>query len=199
MSSRTRPVPAVRVFLRGVPMSASPLRDRVLLLLVNGMAAEAVEEHCTRTGQSPDAARALVQEARQRLTVAADYVRDEHLGRAILRLEDIYAKSITAQDLRIALQSQREINRLLGLYSDADRNQPAGDDAAAEALARVAAYLLPLGLVAREYPVEEHARLAADFVRRHSPPAAPTSPTTPANGPPTPLDVAPPTGTPPQG
>lgn len=46
----------------------------------------------------------------------ADYARDEQLDKAVMRLDDLYAKSIAAQDTRTALQAQRELNRLLGLY-----------------------------------------------------------------------------------
>ena len=52
----------------------------------------------------------LVAEARKRITVAADYTRDEQIGRAVMRLDDLYAKSIAGQDIRTALQAQREGN-----------------------------------------------------------------------------------------
>ena len=67
-----------------------------------------------------------VNQARKRITVAADYTRDEQLGKAVIRLDDLYAKSIAAQDTRTALQAQRELNRLLSLYADARRLFAAG-------------------------------------------------------------------------
>jgi hypothetical protein len=146
------------------------LRDRVVLLLANGMTVEAAEAYCVRQGSLDlSAAARLVAEARQRITVAADYARDEQLGKAVMRLDDLYAKSITAQDTRTALQAQRELNRLLGLYAAADAAAAAGDsgdDDAARRLELVAAYLLPLNLTDERYPVEEHARIAAELLRK---------------------------------
>jgi hypothetical protein len=146
-----------------------PLRDRVVLLLANGMTVEAAEAYCVRQGSMDSGAAALlVAEARQRITVAADYARDEQLGKAVMRLDDLYAKSIAAKDTRTALQAQRELNRLLGLYAAADAAAAAGDsgdDDAARRLELVAAYLLPLNLTDERYPVEEHARIAAETIR----------------------------------
>jgi len=144
------------------------LRDRVVLLLTNGMTVEAAEGYCQKQGGLDSGAAArLVAEARQRITVAADYARDEQLGKAVMRLDDLYAKSIAAQDTRTALQAQRELNRLLGLYSMADAEATAGDgdDDAARRLELIASYLLPLGLTESRYPVEEHARVAAEILR----------------------------------
>jgi hypothetical protein len=104
-----------------------------------------------------------------RSTVAADYARDEQLGKAVMRLDDLYAKSIAAQDTRTALQAQRELNRLLCLYSAGEKGAAPGqgeDDAAAR-LELIGTYLLPLGLTDERYPVEEHARVASEVIRTH--------------------------------
>ncbi len=153
------------------PAKAPVLRDRVTLLLINGMSPESAEGYCLQQGLPPDESRAIVKEARARITVAADYTRDEQLGRAVMRLDDLYAKSIAAQDTRTALQAQRELNRLLSLY--APRSDPSADgeddlDVAAlrRALDLIASYLLPLNLADPHYPVEEHARIAAEIIRR---------------------------------
>ena len=98
--------------------AANLFRDRLLLLLTNGMSIEAAVGYCVQQSwMDLDTARRTVAEARQRITVAADYARDEQLGKAVMRLDDLYAKSIAAKDTRTALQAQRELNRLLGLYS----------------------------------------------------------------------------------
>jgi len=147
------------------------LRDRVILLLISGMSAEAAEGYCVSQGQPPDEAKSIVAEARKRITVAADFTRDEQLGKAVLRLEDLYAKAIAAQDIRSALQAQRELNRLLALYGDARRVEEAGDDLESSASRRqldlIAAYLMPLKVADTSYPVEEHARVAAELLRMH--------------------------------
>lgn len=147
------------------------LRDRVVLLLINGMSVNAAETFCVQQGADLDEARRIVAEARKRITVAADYARAEQFGRAIMRLEDLYAKSIAAQDVRTALQAQRELNRLLSLYTPrGDTGTPGEEDVAVtrRQLELIAGYLLPLHLADPQYPVEEHARLAADVIRKHA-------------------------------
>jgi len=153
-----------------IEVKTSMLRDRVVLLLINGMSINAAETFCVQQGADLDEAKRIVAEARKRITVAADYTRDEQFGRAIMRLEDLYAKSIAAQDVRTALQAQRELNRLLCLYTPReDTGTPGGEDQAVirRQLELIAGYLLPLQLAEPQYPVEEHARLAADVIRKH--------------------------------
>ncbi|GMV83878.1 MAG: hypothetical protein AMXMBFR7_50620 [Planctomycetota bacterium] len=152
-------------------MTPQTLEDRVILLLINGMSNEAAEGFCAQQGQAADQARSIVADARKRITVAADYTRDEQIGKAVMRLEDLYAKSMAGQDIRTALQAQRELNRLLSLYADARRLDSPEDDAEAPALRRqldlLCAYLIPLKLADPAYPVEEHARIAAEVIRLH--------------------------------
>ncbi len=146
-------------------------RDQVVMLLTNGMSVDAaagmlVKQH----GMSPAEAQECVAEARQRIAVAAEYSRDEQIGKAVMRFEDLYTKSIAAKDTRTALQAQRELNRLLGLYSRGD--EVGGTEATTEAheavkkLELIAGYLLPLRLTHEGYPVEEHARIASEIIRR---------------------------------
>src|SRR5512138_3645105 len=145
-------------------------RDRIVLLLVNGMSAEQAEAFAIQSGADPETARQVVAQARKRITVAADYTRDEQIGRAVMRLEDLYAKSIAGQDIRTALQAQREINRLMSLYALPNRSEAGGDEDAGvlrRQVELIASYLLPLKLVGEGYPVEEHARLAAELIRNH--------------------------------
>lgn len=87
----------------------------------------------------------VIAAARQRITIAADYDRDAEVGKAVTRLNDIYARAIRGQDMRTALAAQRELNRLLGLY------QPAADPTESESpgmheLHQVREHLEPLGL-----------------------------------------------------
>ncbi|WP_428937781.1 hypothetical protein [Fontivita pretiosa] len=146
------------------------MSDRVVLLLVNGMSAQAAEAFAVQNGGGADEARQIVAEARKRITVAADYNRDEQIGRAVMRLDDLYAKSIAAQDIRTALQAQRELNRLLDLYAGSSRGEGASSEDATELrrqIELIASYLLPLGVADEHYPVEEHARIAAELIRRN--------------------------------
>ena len=143
------------------------LADQVLLFLVAGTRADAVETYCVGPGkQTPEQAKIIIAEARKRLTIAATFNRDEQFGKAISRLEDLYSKSITAADIRSALQAQRELNRLLNLYSDNRTTEAnAGDLEMLRQLDLVSTALLPLNLVAADYPIEEHARVAAEVIR----------------------------------
>ncbi len=143
------------------------LSNRIVLMLTNGMRIEAAEAYAVQAGETPGAARKIVVEARKRITLAADFDRDEQLGKAVSRLEDLYAKSIVAKDPRTALQAQKELNRLLALYdAGGDSEADGGDDEAARQLELIAGYLLPLELTDEGYPVEEHARIAAEIIRR---------------------------------
>lgn len=146
--------------------------DRVLLWMVSGLAGGDLETACVaKLDVDPSQVKAVIAEARKRLTLAAEYNRDELLGTALTRLNDLYSRCIRAgadgngPNLAKALDVQREINRLTGLY-----RQPslAGLDATSEAseeLEAVGEYLLPLALASDSYPIREHARLAAQRIR----------------------------------
>ena len=98
-------VPAAKVGAVLRPAAApveSVFRDRILLCLVNGMSVEAAEGYCLQQGMDLETARQIVAEARKRIAVAADCTREEQLGLAVRRLEDLYAKSINAKDPRTA-------------------------------------------------------------------------------------------------
>jgi hypothetical protein len=151
------------------------MRDRIVLLLINGMSAEAAKSFAIQGGADPETAEVLVAEARKRITVAADYTREEQIGRAVMRLEDLYAKSIAGQDTRTALQAQRELNRLLDLYAGSPRAPMVSSEDVSmlrRQLDLIAGYLLPLKLADERYPVEEHARIAADRIRKAGLPSA---------------------------
>lgn len=138
--------------------------DQAVLLLVSGLTREAAEEAAiTRGGLTTRKARAIVKKAHERITLAADYSRRAETGRAVMRLNDIYARSVKNGDTRTALSAQRELNRLLGL----DTNQPDTDENPVDdQLQKIAAHLIPLGLAPETYPLHEHARIAADRIRQ---------------------------------
>jgi hypothetical protein len=143
------------------------LRDNVLMIVVNGASNAAAEAYAVRSGADPAEASRLVADARKRLTIAADYARDEQVGRAVMRLDSLYAKSISDGDTKTALQAQRELNRLLDLYARPDSGQGTGEDSASirRQLDTIEGHLRPLNLADESYPVEELARLAADSIR----------------------------------
>ena len=146
--------------------------ERVLLWMVSGLAGADLESACiAKLDVDPANVKAVIGEARKRLTLAAEYNRDELLGTALTRLNDLYSRCIRAgadgagPNLAKALDVQRELNRLTGLY-----RQPSlaglddGSSETAEELAAVGEYLLPLALTSESYPMREHARLAAQRI-----------------------------------
>jgi hypothetical protein len=142
--------------------------DKIVLFLTAGYRVDAIIAQCVKSfGVDEEQARKLVDEARRKITVAADYAREEQLGTAITRLNDLYSKSVASQDTRTALQAQRELNRLMGLYAAAPMDSGGGDDDAARRLDLIAGYILPLKLTDERYPVEEHARVAAEIIRQN--------------------------------
>ena len=145
--------------------------DRVLLWMVSGLSGADLESACIAKLDVPaENVKAVIAEARKRLTLAAEYNRDEMLGTALTRLNDLYGRCIRAgadgngPNLAKALDVQREINRLAGLYRGTGPLAPDGantaeSEAGAE-LAAIGEYLLPLALADETYPLREHARLA---------------------------------------
>lgn len=154
------------------PHADHPALDKVVLLMVSGMSQADLDNACvTRLGIEPHEVEAVTTEARRRLTRAADYNRDEQLGTAITRMNDIYARAIRAADIKTALTAQREINKLMNLYREASDSPGAEDtedhvaDELRIELAAIRDHLLPLALAAETYPLREHARIAADQIR----------------------------------
>lgn len=154
-------------------------RERVLLWMVSGMSGTALESAVVGKFEiEPDEAKAIIADARRRLTLAAEYNRDEMIGTALARLNDLYGRCIREQgdpqsnaqsdrqNKMMALNVQREINRLAGLYEKpgADRASSDVDDSAAEELEAVAGHLLTLKLAGKVYPLREHARLAVQRI-----------------------------------
>jgi len=145
--------------------------ERVVLWIVSGLFGADLEGACvSKLGIGPAGVKDIIAEARKRITIAADFARDEQIGKAVLRLEDIYAKSMTTAgaDPRTALQAQKELNHLMGLYPADESGEgglPEDEDDARRRLEVIASYLLPLKLAGGKYPVEEHARVASEILR----------------------------------
>ena len=143
--------------------------ERVLLWMANGLSGEDLQAACVaKLELDPEEVQTVIAEARKRLTLAADYNRDEMLGTAITRLNTLWSRCISDRtlDLSKALAVQREINRLGGLYrtAKAEWDSPTGDtngsEGVAEEVAAAAGYLFPLELAPAHVPLAEHARLA---------------------------------------
>ena len=146
--------------------------ERVLLWMVYGLAGADLESACVaKLDVDPSQVRSVIAEARKRLTLAAEYNRDELLGTALTRLNDLYSRCIrtagegSGPNLSKALDVQREINRLTGLYSKPSLvGMESGSTESGEELAAVGEDLFPLALAGENYPLREHARLAAQRI-----------------------------------
>lgn len=146
----------------------------MILLLINGVSLENARAFCLQRGITPGEVEAVLKQARARITVAADYAREEQVGRAVMRIENLYARSLAEHDNKTALQAQKELNRLLSLYSGAGKAAGALSEADDPSRLRgqlelIAQHLLPLGLADEDYPIEEHARIAAELIRNRPP------------------------------
>jgi len=151
-----------------------PAIDKVLLLMVSGLSPADLTAACIgKLDVPPDQVAGVIASARRKLTLAADYNRDEQIGTAVTRLNDIYARAIRSQDIKTGLVAQKEINKLMDLYrmtperaGDGSEGEEGGGPERME-LAAIREHLLPLGLAATDYPLREHARIAAEVVRDH--------------------------------
>ncbi len=156
---------------------ASHVDQVVLWMTASGLSGDALVRACIdKLGVPAEKVPDLIAEARRRVTLAAEQGRDELLGTALTRLNDLYARCMMAASdrstsptvaLAKALAVQQEINRLTGLHAGKAAGAK-GEGAGAELreeLDAVAAYLVPLGLAEPDYPVREHARLAAQRIR----------------------------------
>lgn len=65
--------------------------------------------------------------ATEQITAHAKFERASELGKAILRLNDLYARTTKIQDYKTAMAIQRELNELMGLYAPTRLDLPPGD------------------------------------------------------------------------
>lgn len=69
----------------------------------------------------------LIKRANGAFAAEAETIREAELGRALRRLNTIFAKSMKVQDYRVAISAQKEINSLLALYQKTPLELPLGD------------------------------------------------------------------------
>jgi len=138
--------------------------EPAVLLIVSGCRrSDLVAGLVEKLEVDPQDVEAVLAEARRRITLAADYDRDEEIGTAKKCLEDLYNRSITANDLKTALASRRELNKLMDLYQQATPDRSDGQEDAQTVrgeLDQVRQHLEPLGLAPAGTAVAELARLA---------------------------------------
>jgi hypothetical protein len=107
-------------------------------------------------------ARKLLAAARRKLTLAARYHRDREIGLAYKRLNGLFASSLQASQNAVALAAQKELNKLLSLYSTPEiETQDSGSPANTAAETAIRDHLVPLALADESAPLVEHVRIAA--------------------------------------
>ena len=92
--------------------------DKIILLAVSLQGKAAVKAACVeKLNLSADQAEAAIEIARGKIRDAIDVDRQERTGEAIIRLNDLYERSLRIQDCKTALAAQKELNRLCGLHA----------------------------------------------------------------------------------
>lgn len=146
--------------------------DMAILLLISGAPSYMAAATLVKKNKlDRPTARRLAAMAADKIAIAADFDRRHEIGTAARRLDHLYTTAIGMADTKAAIAAVRERNHLFDLYP----NQTQGDDTAdqsatvadqARQLDLIAAHLLPLALAAPDYPLTEHARIAAERIRR---------------------------------
>lgn len=89
-----------------------------------------------------------------------DADKQEQLKQAISRCDALYAEAKQAKDIRAALAAQRDLNRLLGLYDKAAKEQAVVASAAQSEIDAAREQLSPLALHDGDAQLTELCRLA---------------------------------------
>lgn len=130
--------------------------DKIILLLTFGANEREVEAEVANFGLTPRKTRSLIARARERIILAAQGSREEEIGSAVRRCKYIIRKA-AKDDPRTALAAQRELSKLLNLYT---RYEAGGSDESAETVSACRRHLEPLNLALPSTPIEELCRLA---------------------------------------
>lgn len=137
--------------------------DKIIALMIRGVADDRLLRVCEAEGVSS----ATIAEARARLVASLNYSRDEARALALQRMQAAYEKAVKDKDTRAMISALKEVHRLQGIFEVA----PGGSDerGASESDAELQAvreHLLPLQLAPDDMPISEHARIAAEEIRR---------------------------------
>ena len=104
----------------------------------------------------------------EKISIAADFDLAAEIGTAKTRLEKLYEMSMDMGDVKTALATQKEINKLARLY-DPVPEKPASDAKDNADLAKIKKHLTGLGVgTSRTGPVELARLVAAAIVRYKS-------------------------------
>jgi hypothetical protein len=105
-------------------MNADTLDKLILLIVSLADRAKVAAAGIEKLGISPSEVHVAISEAYERIRQAARWSADEEVGTAIVRLNDLYERSLRVQDCKTALATQRELNKLRNVYA-AGKRRPA--------------------------------------------------------------------------
>jgi len=91
--------------------------------LIAGKTEESIIEQLQRNGLTKSAAAKTIKKAREAIAAASQFDKSEEIGKAIARLNNILAWATKAKDPKTALQAQKELNKLFGLYKELENTQ----------------------------------------------------------------------------
>jgi hypothetical protein len=140
--------------------------ETLILLLCKIPQLSKVRRACSELGFDENELDIAIAEARRQLTIAADYHRDEEIGKSIIRYEDIYHQAYKDKSYKLALSAEKARVALLGLAS-AEKLEVTETSAATEfsetqsELIEIRNHLEPLELAPVGASLSELARLAA--------------------------------------
>lgn len=90
----------------------------VYVLLLNGTPRRSILQHAARTwGVKTRQADEYIARASAEFDARSAVIYEREHGKALARLDDLYYRAITKGDLKLALDTQRERNKVLGLYA----------------------------------------------------------------------------------
>lgn len=90
----------------------------VYLLLLNGTPRRRILQHAAKNwGVKTRQADEYIARASAQFEALSALVYEQEHGKALARLDDLYYRAITKDDLQRALEAQRERNKVLGLYA----------------------------------------------------------------------------------
>lgn len=129
--------------------------DEVLALLLNNYNVTQKE------------AEKLIEQAKEKIVLASNGSQREQLGLALRQLEYLYKKATEKQNYKLALDTRKELNRLMSLYDSADLSI-VSESVQTATEQRVREYLEPLavglGYADENLPLEELARLTSVYI-----------------------------------
>jgi len=138
--------------------------DKIIADLVNAVPVDKIRTKAIKLGVNPKRWGMVLAECRRKISLAANYNRDEKLALSISRLEYQYAQAVALKDGKLGIQAQRELNKLLGLYHAQPAAAEGPEGAVSQDDALVRGYLAPLVEGGEELPLPELARLAAQRI-----------------------------------